>query len=137
MANYGWADLDIKIDVTDGGALTSIKTHVRALTVGKRVRLSEENTTAGSTWEAHLLTGIRKMEQCTLEGVYDDTASTGPKAIFETSTHAVTRSFQITLGSTNTIDVESWILDFEAGTPSKGKVTWKATIQPTGTVTLG
>lgn len=135
MANYGWPDLEITVDPTDGGSPISIKGHVREITIGKRVRLSEENTVVGSTWEAHLLTAIRKMEPITVGGVYDDGASPAPKSIFGTSTHAVTRSVQITLGGSNTIAFEAWFLDWDTPTPGKGKIQWKATIQPTGTVT--
>lgn len=135
MANYGWPDLSVQVDSADAGSLQEMKSHIRAITIGKQVRLTEENTVAGSTWEAHLLTAIRKMEPITLEGVYDDTASTGPKVVFGTSTHAVTRSVVITLGSTNTISFEAWITEFEPGAPSKGKITYKAVLLPTGTVT--
>lgn len=135
MATYGWPDLIVKVDNTDGGSLTNISAYVRAITIGKRMRLTEENTYAGLSWEAHLLTGIRKMEPITLEGVYDDTASTGPKAIFGTSAHTVTRSFEFTLGGSNTIAGEAFITEWDPQPPSKGKITWKAVLLPTLTIT--
>lgn len=134
MATYGWPDLIFKIDATDGGALQAMTSHTREITIGAKSYNVEENTVAGSTWEAHLLTGIRKLAPITVTGVYDDTASTGPNATYN-GTHAVTRTVEITWGGTKTTTFEAWIVDFQRIPKPKGKLDYSVTIQPTGTVT--
>lgn len=134
MATYGWSDLSIQVDATDGGALQEMKTHVRGITVGASERFTEENTTAGSTWVAHVQTGIRQLGDIVLDGVYDDTASTGPNATFN-GTHTVTRTVTITWGGSKTTSCECWITSFERVPKAKGKTDYKVTLKPTGTVT--
>lgn len=134
MANYGWPDLSIQVDATDGGSLQEMKTHTRGIQVGASERFTEENTTAGSTWVAHVQTGIRQLGDVVLDGIYDDTASTGPNATYN-GTHAVTRTVTITWGGSKTTSFEAWITSFERTPVSKGKTAYKVTLKPTGTVT--
>ena len=134
MAQYGWPDLSIQVDATDGGSLQEMKSHVRGIQIGASERLTEENTVAGSTWVAHVMTGIRQLADLTLDGVYDDTASTGPNATFN-GTHTVTRSVVLTWGGTKTTSFEAWITSYERTTPGKGKLGYKVVLKPTGTVT--
>lgn len=133
MATYGWPDFIFKIDATDGGSLQSMVAHIREISIGGKSYNVEENTVAGSTWEAHLLTGIRKLAPITITGVYDDTAGTGPNATFN-GTHAVTRSCEITWGGSKTTSFEAWMTDFTRIPKAKGKLDYSVTIQPTGTV---
>lgn len=134
MAKYTFADGVFKIDATDGGALQDMSQHVDTLGGFKVTRIMEESHTLGDAWVESLFAGIRKGEDFTVEGAYDDTAATGPNATFN-GTHTVTRSVEITYGSTKKSTFEAWIVDFER-VMARDKVTrYRATIRPTGTVT--
>ena len=137
MAKYGQADADIKIDISDGGALTSIKAYVDTINGVKVFKPTEQSDTFGDSWEEALQTGIRRLDPIEIEGFYDDTASTGPDAVLNVAavTHAATRTLEVTYGSTKKSTVEVWITSYER-LFSRGRLTrYKAVLQPTGSVT--
>lgn len=134
MATSSWADLDWKIDATDGGSLQSMKTHIDNIDGFDVERGNEEYTTMGLAWEASVLTGLRSAKEFTVKGLYDDTAGTGPNATFN-GTHAVTRTVEWTFASGKTATFEAWILNFKRVPKSKGRTGYEARIKPTGTVT--
>ncbi|MBF8255131.1 MAG: hypothetical protein HW375_38 [Anaerolineales bacterium] len=133
-AKYGSDDLVFKIDASDGGALQDMSQHIDEIGGYKITKMSEESHTFGDSWVEHLLTGIRKNEDFTVGGLYDDTAATGPDATFN-GTHAVTRTVEITWGGTKKSTFEAWIVDYERKTGRGNLTRWSATIRPTGAVT--
>jgi len=133
MAKYSSADYDIKVDATDGGALQSMKDHIDTIAGWKITRLLEESTTVGDSWAEQLYSGIRRAEPFTVEGLYDDTATTGPNATFN-GTHAATRTVELTFGGTKKSTFEAWFEDF-GRIYATGKLTrYRVTIVPTGAV---
>ena len=136
MAKYGSSSVVIEFDGADGGALTDMSQHVQSINGTKISKLTEESHTFGDAWFEALQTGIKRMENIVLEGLYDDTATTGPDAVWNIAaiTHAVTRTFKITYGGTKTTSVETWILSYER-MPVRGALTrFRVELQPTGAV---
>lgn len=135
VAKYGSADVVIEIDGADGGALVNISQHVQEINDISVERLMEdESQTFGDAWFEALQTGIRRMQPIEISGYYDDTAITGPDAILNVAaiTHAVTRTFAVTYGSTKKTTVEVWIAKY-VRKPTRGKLTrYSATLTPTG-----
>lgn len=126
MARYSSKDLDIKI----GGA--SIKAHVQDdITIGIEVG-TEESTSYGSAVEQHISTGIKRMDPITVGGFYDDTASTGPDAKFNTLGTTIT--LLVEWGGTKTTSVETIVKRYERLAKVGDMTKYVATLQPTGAI---
>lgn len=137
MAKYGSSSIVIEIDNTDGGSLTDISQYIQEFDGVEIERLMEEESHSfGDAWFEALQVGMRAVKPITLGGFYDDTASTGPDAIFVTSaTHAATRTFKVTWGGTKTTTVEVWITNYKR-MPKRNELTkFEAVLLPTGAVT--
>jgi hypothetical protein len=129
-------EITLTIDKSDGGALqdiTAYLTKIGDVTVSKGTVTS---TPYGVSAAAYLLGVIKDYPAFTLEGFYDDTATDGPDAILNVGrvTHAVTRSFVLTIATGKTLTGEAWITDYKRGTAVGEYTTFSATIQPTGTI---
>ncbi|MDP3717091.1 MAG: hypothetical protein Q8T13_04895 [Acidobacteriota bacterium] len=98
----------------------------------------EESHAFGVSWVASLAVGLRKMNDLTVGGFYDDTASTGPNAVYNDVADGPsdsTRTAKTTWGGTKTTSVETWIKKFSR-IAARGQITKYATLlAPTGTVT--
>lgn len=133
MATYGFDDLDVKIDSTEGGTLASVKAYVFEISGLEIEAVTEESHTIGDSWAEALYTGLRKANEVTMKGFYDDTATTGPDAMLNAV--GQTRSFQFTWGGSKTSAFESIITKYKR-IPARGELTkFECSIQPTGEVT--
>lgn len=95
--------------------------------------LEEDAHTFGDSWVEVLATGLKRMQPITFSGFYDDTASTGPNAVFNSV--GSTRTLAVTYGSTNKSTVETVIQEYTR-TPQRGRLTrFSVTVLPTGSVT--
>lgn len=135
MANYGPDDFAIEIDTTSGGSLSSgFKQYVREINGFKIAALTQESHSFGDTWVEHLFTGIKRAEDVTIKGFYDDTASTGPNVIFAGGV-GTTRSVVLTWGSTKTSSFEAVIISYERLAKIDELTMYEVVLRPTGTVT--
>lgn len=133
MATYGFDDLTVKIDVTVGGALTSLNAYVTEVDAFGIEAVLEDSHTAGDSWVEKLFTGLKQANEFSIKGFYDDTASTGPDAMLVGIGEV--RSFQFTWGGSKTSDFECIIQKYER-MPARGENTkFSATLVPTGAVT--
>lgn len=138
MAKGNSSEFLFEIDTADGGSLSSgftqYVTKFGDLDVKKE---SIESTPFGVTAEQYLQGVIKRHEPVTFGGFYDDTASTGPDVILNIGkiTHAVTRSFSITLRSGKTVTGECWIEDYKITFESGSYHAYECTIRFTGTIT--
>lgn len=133
MANYSSKDLVIEVDNASGGSLQNMSQYTREINGVKIAAILQESHSFGDTWFEALSTGIKKMEDITVRGFYDDTASTGPNASYIAI--GETRTFKVTWGSTKTTSVETIILSYER-LGKVGELTmYEAIFRPTGAVT--
>jgi len=100
--------------------------------------ITEEVRPFGAAWDTHKAIGVGRMPVIELGGVYDDTAATGPDALFggrvpETAATA-TRTLAITWGSTKITTVETLLLTYRRTADKSGLTKWLARLQPTGAV---
>jgi hypothetical protein len=139
MANYGPTSVVIKYDVTDGGALTDITAYVQTINGIDIEEIMEETRSLGDAWEEFLPVGVAKMAPIELSGLYDDASSPAPNVVFGGRIPAgpaqVTRSFQVTWGSTKTTSVETHLVKFTRTADKSALTRYSVTLQPTGTVT--
>lgn len=133
MATYGFDDLDVKIDAAVGGELTSIKAYVTEVSGLEIEAVTEESHTAGDSWAEALFVGLKRANEVTVKGFYDDTASTGPDALMVNVGEVL--SMQFTWGGSKTSDFEA-VLTKYSRMPTRGELTkYEATFLPTGAVT--
>lgn len=133
MATYGFDDLELEIDATVGGSLTSLKAYVNEVSGLDIEAILEESDTAGDSWKERVFTGLKDAKEFTVKGFYDDTASTGPNAMLVGIGDV--RSFKFTWGGAKTSAFESLIKSY-GRYPRRGELTkFQATICPTGAVT--
>lgn len=132
MAKYGSPDISISY----GG--TEMKAHVRGMNAVRVESLLEESHAMGDAWAASLASGLRQMGDLELEGLYDDTATTGPDAKWATVASGpsqATVTLIITWGGSKTTTVETLVMAYERQ-GNVGELTkYKAILRPTGTVT--
>lgn len=137
MAKRSSPDVLLEVDKADGGILTSgltaYITKIGDLTLNKG---TVESTPFGASAAAYLLGVITKYAPIDIEFFYDDAAEPAPNAVFDITkvTHAVTRSFSLTLGGTRVYTGELWISDFKIGMNVGDYHTCTATVQFTGTI---
>lgn len=137
MAKYGSNSLVIQIDSTEGGSLVDISQYI--LTIGgvEVEAILQESHSFGDSWFEMLATGLRKMNPVVLGGFYDDTATTGPDAIFKNvqdSPADGTRTLVITWGGSKTTTVEVWIQKYARRAVRNELTAFEVTLQPTGSV---
>lgn len=137
MAKYASTSFVLEVDKADAGALTSgltaYITKFGDLVVSKG---SVESTPFGVAAAEYLLGVIKRYEPIVIEGFYDDGAEPAPDAVFNIgkNTHAVTRSFSLTIGGAKVLTGELWITDYKRGFTVGDYTTYAATVQFTGTI---
>jgi hypothetical protein len=129
---YGSKDLVIEFD-NSSGTLVDITQHVTAINGVNIEALLEEGTTYGDSWVEQLFTGVKQLADITVDGFYDDTATTGPHALFNDL--GATRTFKVTWGGSKTTSVETIIRNYNRNPVRKELTKYQVTLAPTGAVT--
>jgi len=137
MAKYSSPDVVFKIDKADSGALQDITTYITKIGEVNIVRPMVDSTPFGTDQAEYLVSIFKKYDPITIEGFYDDLATDGPDAILNIGAvvHSVTRSFELTIGSTKKISGECWIVSYKRTFNVGEYTTYSAEIQITGTTT--
>ena len=138
MANYGQSSVIVAYD-NSGGTPVTMTPYVQTINGVDVESLMEQSDSFGDSWQEFLPVGVRKVSgDIVLEGLYDDTATTGPDAIFNApaATVATTqRTLTITFGGSKTFAVETYIKKYSRMLV-RGKLhRYSVTLQPTSTVT--
>ncbi len=141
MAKYGSQAIKVEFDNATG-TLQNMSQYVTALNGFKINAETVDTTYLGSTWLTKAAAGVKSVDDITLEGFYDDTATTGPDAIFSdvgnTNTTGITRTLKITWDmptAAKTSSVECIIKSYERA-PVKGELTkFTVVLEPTDAVT--
>jgi hypothetical protein len=135
MAKKSSVDFLFEIDKADGGALTSGLTPYITEFGGLKVsKGTVESTPFGVSAAQFLLGVVSKYDPITVKGFYDNAAEPAPDAVFNIRkyTHAVTRSFSLTVGSA--VTGELWITDYEITFTQGNYHEYTATVQFTGAI---
>jgi hypothetical protein len=106
MAKYSSPNVLFEIARSDGGALTtSFTQYITKFGEINVARPLIESTPFGAAIAQFLVSIFKKYEPFTIEGYYDDTATTGPDAVLNIGkyTNAAYRQFSLTLGGSKTI----------------------------------
>lgn len=134
MATYGPDDIAVRFDATDGGALQSMTQHVTEIDVLDIEAMFDQNTRSyGDVWSDQAYIGVRRWNPITLRGVYDDTATTGPNATFNSV--GSQRTLELTWGGSKTTTVETLILNYRRIPQIDGMTRYEVVLQPIGAPT--
>jgi hypothetical protein len=129
----------IEIDVADGGSLSSGFTqYVTKIGPFSTNRPSKDATAFNGIVEKFLRGVVLRHEPITIEGLYDDTATTGPDAVLDINkiTHSATRSVVLTFASGKTASGEVWIEEYQITQEFEEYHMYSAVIRFTDTVTV-
>lgn len=138
MAKYGSNSVVVAFDDAAGDAQTMTQ-YVQEINGIDVEAMLEESHTFGDAWFESLASGLRKVSgDITLGGLYDDTSTTGPDAIFNapaSGPSVTTRTLTITFGGSKTFSVECFIKKYSRPL-SRGKLhRYTVALQSTGAVT--
>ena len=134
MATYGPADLAIEFDATDGGALQAMTQHsVEMDPLDIEALFDDKVRSFGDTYSDQAYIGVRKWNPIKINGLYDDTATTGPNATYNSV--GSTRTLKITWGGTKTTTVECLIMNYRRIPNIDGKTHYEVVLQPIGAPT--
>jgi hypothetical protein len=130
----------VKIEYDNAaGTLVDISQHVLTINEFNIESLMEEVHTFGDSWEEYLPIGIGRLGQIQIGGLWDDTASTGPDALFggrvpETPT-TNTRTLKITWAGSKTSSVETVLMAYNRALDRNALTKYTVVLQPYGQVT--
>lgn len=134
MAKFGPDDLTITIDDDAAGSPADVTQHVDSIDGFEIEAIIEEAHTFGDAWVEQLYSGLRRANEFTVEGFYDDVASVGSKPMYNNS-EGETRSVVITWGGSNTSSFEAIIKSHRRIPTREGSLRYSVTLVPTGAVT--
>jgi hypothetical protein len=121
------------------GALQNISTYVNSVSGLDLARATLDSTAFGDSAQAFVL-GLRTNGQVSLSGDFDatfDTQMTGIEALTTGATQTLKVSFGGTGTGTKYVQVETLLANYAVSAAVGDKVTWSASLQRTGTVTVG
>ena len=139
MAYYGTDDVVVIMDTT-GGTTLNISQSVLEISGVDVEAMLEETHTMGDSWVESFFTGLRKSNEITMRGLYDDDADTGTDFMWNDpgntkTASGATRTLAITWGGTKIYSTEVWIKNFRR-IPSRGTLTKaEVVLVPTGAAT--
>lgn len=122
-----------------GGSLQDISSYVSSISGLDLARATLDSTAFGDSAQAFVL-GLRQNGQVSLSGDFDatlDTQMTGIEALTTGATQTIKVSFGGTGSGTKYVQVETLLASYSVSAAVGDKVTWSASLQRTGAVTVG
>jgi hypothetical protein len=113
---YGSASITISFDDAPGGTLRDMTQYILTMSGIKREAITQQTNPFGTSAEASTPTGMIKVPDITVTGIFDTTASTGPHVVFgtpDTSPQAATRTLTVVFGDGKTATMESRLVSYE------------------------
>ena len=122
-----------------GGSLIDISQYVQTINEFNVESLTEEVHTFGDTFEEHKPIGLARLGNITIGGLYDDTATVGPDALFANRTpenpNTATRTLKVTWRSGKTSSVETHLMSYSRAADRNALTRYSVTLLPFGVVT--
>lgn len=133
MATYGPDDVVVRYD-NSSGSLVDMTQHVISIDgLDIEALFDDQARSFGDVWSDQQPIGVKQWQPVTIEGLYDDTATTGPDAIFN-SVGSI-RTLELTYGGTKKTTVETYIKNYRR-LPNIDRLThYQVVIQPFGAPT--
>jgi len=137
LAKYGSNSVTINVD-NSGGTPLDMTQHTLDINDVEIESILEESHSFGDSWFESLATGVKRMAPIVQGGLYDDTSSSGPDAMYVTTASGpsqATRTWQCVYGSTKSTSVEVLIAKYGRKLGRAALHKYSVTLQPTGAVT--
>ena len=137
MANYGQPNFKVSVTTSSGTtALQDISQYVTEISGFKIEAITEQSDAFGDSWQEHLWTGIRRMDDLTLSGFYNDVAATGPHALFgQTSNIGAEYEMELDFGASDIAHFDILVLSYSR-MPVRNELTkYEVVVRPTGALT--
>ena len=137
MAKYGPNSLTVNYD-NSSGTPVDMTQYVLTINDVQVEAIMEESHSFGDSWFESLATGIRRVNPVEMSGFYDDTATTGPDAIWNAvaSGPSVTlRTLQVVWGASKSISVETLIAMYGRQATRNVLTKYSVRLQPSGAAT--
>lgn len=132
---YGAESVTITYDDGPGGTGRAVTGHIRTMSGAKITSAMQASAAFGDSWDEFLPSGRKRMEQITMRGYWDTTATTGPHVVFldpDDGPQDSTRTLVLVFGDSKTLTVETYLVSYEV-IAQEGQLTeFEAVIQPTG-----
>lgn len=112
---HGSSEITVNYDDGPGGTARAITAFILTMGAIKITSNMQANTPFGATIEAMLPTGVTKIDQVTLHGFWDDTATTGPHVVFiapDDGPQDSTRTLAIVFGNSKTWTSEGYLVSY-------------------------
>lgn len=138
MALFGFPDLKIELDTTEGGSLGDLSSYVTEISGWTKEALVEEITASGDAVDRWAKVGIVKKGEITLTGPYDNTTDKLVHATKDASDLGETRTLQLTFDGATAADVETVeaiIMRIERNPSRDALHAYSVVLRPTGAVT--
>lgn len=135
---YGSQSATVSYDDGPGGSLRAITNHILTMSGVKLTSAMQPTHAMGDSWEEHTPTGLMKMEDLELGGIWDTTATDGPHAVLQAPDDGPqdsTRSLVVVFGDGKTMTVETRLVSYEVLAKNGNLHEFKAVIRPTGQAT--
>ena len=132
---YGSQSVTVTYDDSPGGTGRIVTGHVITMSGVKLTSAMAPSHAMGDSWEESTPTGMAKMEDMTLSGQWDTTATTGPHVVFLTPDDGPqdsTRTLVVVFGDSKTMTVETRLMSYEVRANTGDLTTFEAVIKPTG-----
>ena len=112
---HGSSEITISYDYRPGGTPRAVTPYVLTMGAVKLTSNMQVSTAFGASIETMLPTGMSKIDQITLHGFWDDTATVAPHVVFlvpDTSPQAATRTLAIVFGNAKTWTSEGYLVSY-------------------------
>lgn len=136
MALFGSTSVTITYDDGPGGtgrALTNSVTEMGGISIEA---LQADTSAFADIWGESTPTGFKAVDEVSIKGFYDDTATTGPHVVFrdvDDSPSDATRTLVVVFGGTNgTFTIETRLKKYSVMPKVKGLTEYEAIVVPTG-----
>lgn len=131
-ASQSWT---IQVDDAPGGSLTSITQYVTSLSGIKLNAANQLTHTFGDSFQESTPSGMGSIDDITIEGFFDTTASTGPHAMLsapDDGPQDATRTFTVSPGDSKTFSGETRLMSYEVLGVVGELTKYRAVLRPTG-----
>jgi hypothetical protein len=127
---HGSSELTVAYDDA-GGTPRTITNFILDMGGMKITSHTDPSTPYGASVMAKLPTGVSEIADMTLEGFFDDTATTGPHTVLgapDTNPQGATRTLTVVVGNAKTWASEGYLLSYEVLAKAGNLTRFRATI---------
>ena len=129
----------IRVDASAGGTLNAITQYVKEMDMMGREYQALDDTHIDDTAE-RVIPGIELGQEFSLRGAFEDTATTGPDAIFSTAVGTIF-TYELnpkgTAAGARKFTTEVFVMSYKVSMAIRGEVNYEVRLKQDGTVVVG